>query len=97
MELSKEQLSEVTEFARLMMQPREIAAILQVDEDLFVELCEDTGSEIHQAFMAGHMSTIAENNKRIVTLAKQGSSPAQNLLKKMELDQKLERIKDGYR
>jgi hypothetical protein len=97
MEWTKEQLSEVTEFARLLMDPRDIAVILQVEEEVFLEALNDPLSELHAAYQSGSLETQAANNKRIVSLAKQGSSPAQTLVKKMELDLKLERIKDGYR
>lgn len=97
MDWTQEQLSEVREFAAMMMEPREIAVILQVDPEAFVLELADTGSDLHAAFQSGYLATVAENNRRIVTLAKQGSSPAQNLVKKMEVERKLEEIKHGYR
>lgn len=79
MKLTKEQLSEVENLASYFFTPDEIAIVVGVDvDDLEDELFDET-SEAYRAYQKGKLKSKLELRKSILTLAKQGSGPAQTL------------------
>jgi hypothetical protein len=74
-------LKEVQELAELHFSRKEVATILGLDADLA------ESEEFEKAFETGRLLCDAQLRRAIFKLAKQGSSPAQNLaLKIMEAD-----------
>jgi predicted DNA-binding protein YlxM (UPF0122 family) len=78
MNLNKEQLEEITRFAMLQFSAKEIAFIMQIDETEFQAEMNNTESEIYKSYYRGKLLAEAEVRKSIFTMAKQGSTPAQN-------------------
>jgi hypothetical protein len=89
MELTKEELAEVEEFAGLFYDLRSVAIILDKDIAEFrSEYLKET--ELYRAYQRGVLKTESEVRKSIINLAKAGSSPAQNLAKGYIDDLKLQ-------
>ncbi|WP_020599186.1 hypothetical protein [Spirosoma panaciterrae] len=79
MKLTKEQLSEVENLASYFFTPDEIAIVVGLDvDDLEEELFDET-SEAYRSYQKGKLKSKLELRKSILTLAKQGSGPAQTL------------------
>lgn len=79
MKLTKEDLTEVENLAAIFFHPDEVAIVLGLNRaDLEDELLDEEG-EVYQAYQRGKLKSKAELRKSILTLAKQGSGPAQTL------------------
>lgn len=79
MTLTTDQLAELESMASFFFNYEEIAIVLDVDTaDLEDELLDET-SPIYRAYQRGKLKSKMELRKSILTLAKQGSSPAQTL------------------
>ena len=79
MKLTSDQLAEVENLASFFFSPDEIAIVVDLDmADLEDELLDDT-SEVYRAYKRGLLKSKLELRKSILTLAKQGSGPAQTL------------------
>lgn len=79
MNLTKEHLAEIENLASFFFSPAEIAIVIDVDVvDLEEELLDDT-SDAYRAYQRGKLKSKLELRKSILTLAKQGSGPAQTL------------------
>ena len=79
MTLTPDQLAEVESLASYFFSPDEIAIVVDVDvADLAEELADDE-SPIYRAYQKGKLKSTLELRKSIMTLAKQGSGPAQSL------------------
>jgi hypothetical protein len=76
MNLSKNQLEEIEKLAALQFSPREVAIILQVDEEDFSDHVEIHG-DVRLRYQRGRLKASAEVRMAILTQAKNGSSPAQ--------------------
>ena len=74
----KKCLNEITEFAKLQFEPKDIAIILDLNVQEFESLClgKDNSDE-KTAYQKGLLLADAELRKSIYTMSKQGSSPAQ--------------------
>ena len=79
MNLTIAQLAEVENLASYFFSPEEIAIVIDVPAaDLEDELLDDT-SDAYKAYQRGKLKSKLELRKSIMTLAKQGSGPAQTL------------------
>lgn len=89
--MSVEQLNEITNLASLAFAPVDIACVLQVDVERFIEDCKNPFTNVGRAYLSGKLKVEAEVRKAVFTLSKQGSGPAQILaikyLKKQEIDE----------
>ncbi len=89
--MNNDQLTEIRELASLAFSPAEIACVLQVDVEEFIECCKNPFSEIGRSYLAGKLKVEAEVRKAVFLLSKQGSGPAQILamkyLKKQQVDE----------
>lgn len=74
---SNEQLQQVTELASVFFTPKEIAVIMELDEDIFLEDVQMESHQLSKAYLGGKLKSEFEVRKSIVQLAKSGSSPAQ--------------------
>lgn len=83
MTLNAEHLTEIENLASYFFSPEEIAIVLDLDiDDLTDELTDDETSA-YKAYQRGKLKSKLELRKSILTLAKQGSGPAQSLAVKM--------------
>jgi hypothetical protein len=85
--MNKDTLQEVQDLAAVFFTPNEITQILGIDESLQFE------DDFKQAYKKGQLITEAQLRKGIFKLAKQGSSPAQNLAMKILENTKLNEIR----
>jgi hypothetical protein len=70
---------EIEKFAGLLYTPEQVAVICQLDRDAFLAALEDPQSEEYQAYYRGLYLSEAEIRESILTHAKAGSSPAQQM------------------
>jgi Asp-tRNA(Asn)/Glu-tRNA(Gln) amidotransferase C subunit len=82
MRLTKEELNEIEKLSSLLFTPEEIAAVIEQDEEDFLEEIEDKKSEIRKRYMKGYLLTKAEIRQSEINMAKRDSSPAQTLIDK---------------
>ena len=81
--MTEAQLDEVEKFAGLFMKPSDIAIILNIPlADLRAALA-DSSTNCFQRYHKGKLLSEAELRKSVLTMAKQGSSPAQSLASKL--------------
>ncbi len=85
MNLTEEQLVEVEQFAAAFMKPYEIAIIMELGP-MFIAAIEDPCTAVSQAYQKGFLSSKYQVNRKIVDLAKAGSSPAQAMANKLIQD-----------
>lgn len=83
MELTKEQLNEVTEWAMALFSPKEIALIMELDELAFAQAIAAKQGDIYKHYMKGRLISEGKIKKAVINLAESGSSPAQTLALKM--------------
>jgi hypothetical protein len=76
-EISTELIAMIQELASCFFVPKEIALMTEIDEVLFMQLCNDSESEVHRAFNKGWLQSEFDLRKCIMKLAISGSSPAQ--------------------
>ena len=84
--LTEEQLAEVEKLAALFMEPREVALVLEVDEDKFSALVNKKGTDVYKKYWKGFLQSKTEVNESIINMAKKDSSPAQTLANSMIKD-----------
>ena len=72
-------LEEISKMAVVFFTPKEIAMVLEVDVNAFIEACNTEGDKCYTAFMSGRLKSEYELRLSVVKLAKQGSSPAQTM------------------
>ncbi len=83
MEISPEQLEQITEMAASLMQPDEIAILIDLDpEDLKHQVNHNPSGNISKAFLKGRLQTKLDLRKKIIQLAKAGSPQAEVLADK---------------
>lgn len=90
MKLNNEQMVELTELAGACMKTREICLIMQLDHDSFLEELQNPVSPVFIAHQTGFLRTKVEVQKKLIDLAKAGSSPAQTATLKLILDKELD-------
>ena len=79
MKLTNELLAELESLASFFFSPDEVAIVLGIDPaDLEDELLDES-SDVYKAYQKGMLKSKLELRKSILTLAKQGSGPAQTL------------------
>ena len=84
--LTVEQLEQTEQLASLLLAPGEIAIVLAVDTDEFLDELLYESSDTYKAYQRGKLRTKAELHKTILTQAKQGSGPAQTMAARILLD-----------
>ena len=75
--MTDDQLTELEDMAKIMLSKKEIAVILDIDPDEFIDQLEDKMSPEWKRFQSGRMKSVAQIRKAIFDLAAAGSSPAQ--------------------
>lgn len=77
MNLTEEQLNEITEMAYRLITPGLIAINIGVDENDFIQVVRTPGSKARNAFYQGYLKQQVELRDAIIKAAKNGSNPAQ--------------------
>ncbi len=77
MEITDEQLNEITEWAKLYFPPKEICIALELDYEIMEVRFLDESDAIYKAYNKGVLLSEAEMRKRVIKLSNDGSSPAQ--------------------
>ncbi len=90
MNLTEEQLEQLEDLAAACMKTREICMIMELDHDEFMNDLKDTASPVFIAHQKGFLTTKYLVNKKLIDLAKAGSSPAQTASIKLILEKELE-------
>jgi hypothetical protein len=81
-QLSKELLEQVTEYGRLLFSVSEVAIIVGISPDNAKIWARNQEHPFTMAYFRGCLMTEAEVRKTTITLAKQGSTPAVEQVKK---------------
>lgn len=83
-QLTEEELKTIEDMAELFYSPDEIAINLQIDADDFALQIKAGNNEIHNSFYTGWFKGDMELRKSIAQASKNGSSPAQTMMKQMQ-------------
>ncbi|MFT7239210.1 MAG: hypothetical protein ACI93L_003310 [Cyclobacteriaceae bacterium] len=75
--LSEEELTDIQSYAGACMTKAEICLIMQFDLKIFESELQDIDSNVYKAYQSGFLLTKYDVQKKIIDLAKAGSSPAQ--------------------
>ncbi len=78
----EEKLEQIENLAALMMSAADIALVVEIDKDEFIEQVKETGSDIHKAFYRGRLLREASLRQAVIKMAEAGSAPAQALADK---------------
>ena len=90
--MTEDLLAQIEEMSSLMLGKNDIATLLELDPDEFVNILEDKAGEAWKRFQTGRMKTITQVRKSIFELAANGSSPAQTEAMKIIRESKMEDI-----
>jgi GTP1/Obg family GTP-binding protein len=97
MDWTDEILKEVTDFASLpSFTPKMIAVALGIDRLTFLSEIQKEGTTLNIAYERGKLMAQAEFDKRVQTLSKQGSGPAQTLELKMRREANVNKLLENY-
>jgi hypothetical protein len=75
--MNEQLLAQLEEMSSLMLAKKDIATILEIDQEDFNDFLSDKLADPWKRFQSGRMKTIAQVRKSIFELASNGSSPAQ--------------------
>ncbi len=83
-------MQEIRDYAALMFTRREIALIIDVSYDQFLDMLENRGGDVYRSFQASRLKEEALIRRAVLDLAKAGSSPAQTAALKLIENAKLD-------
>lgn len=78
--ISHEQLTQITELARLFYTPAEVCTIQEIPPEVFKAHMASAESAVYKAYWRGWYESDVEFRKEVKRIALLGSSPAQTLL-----------------
>lgn len=81
MKITSEQLDKIEEYASCFMTWKQIAVLLDISQNEFMEMISDRSSDVYLRYTKGKTQSIFEINKGLVRLAKLGSPQAESLIK----------------
>jgi hypothetical protein len=87
MNLSDDQLLEIERLSALLLNPDEIAVMIHVDIDLFLEQISLKSGEIYHAYFRGKTITKKEIHDNVLKMAKRGSPQAEEMARQMIIQQ----------
>lgn len=93
MEITDDLLSEITGFAESFTSPADIALITGIDSEYLFGQLKIPDSKIRIAFNKGKLLSEAKLRKSIISIACQGSSPAQTLAIKLRDEMNMSMLK----
>lgn len=94
MNLTDIQLKEIEENAALFLEPEEIAVLMDLDTDEFIEQLQLKKGAVYQAYFRGRTTSKKEILENVVKMAKHGSPQAEDLAKQF-MDKQLMAEKRG--
>ena len=94
MQLTTEQLIDITAWANKGMSPKEIAIIMELDREEFIIQCAAEESEIEKAYFKGYYMLVAEHNAKLIEQGKQGNSLAQDKVAKLIIELQNKKLND---
>lgn len=86
---SKQQLEQIKEYAGYLFSPKEIAVLLEVDPNRFLQVIRQSSHPASMAYNKGKMETVLAIRKQEIELARVGSPMAVEMVKDFMIDQKL--------
>lgn len=90
--MTPEILDKIKTLAGLLFSPKEIAIMLGIEDSAFILRCKQEGCEEYIAYQGGRLEEEMMIRKSILTLAHNGSSPAQTLAMKLIDESRLKEI-----
>ncbi len=90
--MTDEQLNEIERLAGLFIKPADIALIVGLTAKDLEGMINFPQTDEFKAYYKGKLISMAELRKSVITLAKQGSSPAQSLAAKMLDDMNMDEL-----
>jgi len=78
-ELTDKDFEDIKNMAELFFTPREIALMMEVSCEIFIDECANPDTKLFNAFQSGRLQSELDLRKSIIKLAKSGSSPAQTM------------------
>ena len=91
-DITSDDLEEVTRLAGLFIPPRDIAIMLEIDINEFIEASETVGSAIYLAFYSGRLQGEVDLRESIQKMATAGSVPAQQMMLDFHKQSKIQMI-----
>ena len=89
MNLTDQQLEEIKELASLLLEPEEIAVLLDIDTSSFLNEIESRRGEVYQAYFRGKTETKKAILENVIKMARHGSPQAEELTKEFMHKQNL--------
>lgn len=83
MELSSDQMKMLEEAGKALLDFRQSAIIIEVDDLWLKSELENQNSKAHKSYYKGYFISMIKVRKSIISLAERGSFPAQQLLQKI--------------
>lgn len=80
-ELTSEELSQLTQFAEHFFSIYQCALLLEKDPFEFKKLAHDETTDVGKAYLRGHLLSQMKIRKAVMKMAEAGSNPAQVLMK----------------
>ncbi|OQX93049.1 MAG: hypothetical protein B6I17_04560 [Tenericutes bacterium 4572_104] len=90
--LSQDQLNNIEKYSSLFFSYKEIAILMKLDVEIFIDFVTDNNTEIYKSYQRGKLISEAELREQIVKLAKMGSPAAQQEAFKLIDTQKIKEI-----
>lgn len=69
------------------MKPSDIAFMIGMKQDEFIEAIQDPGSDIHNRYYKGKITSTLELRRKVVKMAKNGSPQAEQMVDEFIHDQ----------
>ena len=89
MNLNETQIKEIQELAGLFLEPEEIAVLLKLDSNAFLQEIEFKNGVAYDAYFKGKTTSKKEIHENVVKMAKHGSPQAEEMAKDMMYKQNL--------
>ena len=92
MTLSLEELNNIEKYSAQFFSYKEIAILLKLDVDDFIDEVTEAGTDIYNYYQRGKLNSESELREQIIKLAKMGSPAAQQEALKLISKQKIKEI-----
>lgn len=89
MNLTDKQLEEIQELAALLLEPEEIAVLMDIETNAFLREIDTKKGAVYQAYFKGKTETKKAIHENVIKMAKHGSPQAEELAKEFIFKQHL--------
>lgn len=89
MNLTDKQIEEIQELAALLLEPEEIAVLIDIDTNKFLNEIEQQKGPVYKAYFKGKTETKKAIHENVIKMAKHGSPQAEELAKEFIFKQHL--------